>query len=211
MMQEEEKFKLLLSRVSELFLKYGLRSISMDDISHELGISKKTLYNYVSNKAELIEAVMDNNRDLICTSMTGIQNQGYNAIEELLEISNVVYSYHDSFNQSMTFDLEKYYPDLFLKFREGKLKAVHAYVTDNLNKGIAEGLYRNDLDVSLVASLYVKKMEDVRDERLFQGEGVTFERVFEVMFENHIRGISNESGIAYFEKIKEKYQLKRSK
>ena len=128
------------------------------------------------------------------------------AIDELLEISKVVNGFHESFNAAMLFDLEKFYPDLFAKYKENKVKAVHTFISNNLSKGIEEGIYRNDLDINLIAGLYLKKMDNVRDADFFKDFTLSFEHVFEVMFENHIRGIANEKGIAYFECIKDKYK-----
>jgi TetR/AcrR family transcriptional regulator, cholesterol catabolism regulator len=205
-MQDDIRFRNLLEKVEELFQKYGLRSISMDDIARDLGISKKTLYGYVSNKAELIDAVIGMRRDLVCDFMVKTLGTENNAIDELLKISQILNSTHDSFNTMMVFDLEKFYPELYVKYREEKFSTVHKFIIQNLDNGIREGLYREDLDTNLVASLYIKKMENVRDDEFFRDLNVNFEHVFKVMFENHIRGIANEKGIEYFEHIKDNYK-----
>lgn len=205
-MQDEIKYRNLLEKVAELFQKYGLRSISMDDISRELGISKKTLYGYVSNKADLIDAVIAMRRDLVCDHMVKTLGTENNAIDELLKISQILNNTHDSFNTMMMFDLEKFYPELYVKYRDDRFSTVHRFILQNLENGIREGLYRNDLDTNLIASLYIKKMENVRDDEFFKDLNVNFDHVFEVMFENHIRGIANEKGIAYFEEIRHNYK-----
>lgn len=79
-------------------------------------------------------------------------------------------------------------------------------ILDNLNKGIRQGIYRESQDIELVAGLYIQNIENVHDEKFLNQICFSMEKIFEVMFENHIRGISNPEGIAYFEERKQ--QLK---
>jgi AcrR family transcriptional regulator len=209
-MSEAEKFQQVIHGAASLFRQFGIRSLSMDDISRELGISKKTLYSYVDSKADLIEAIMVSTSEMVHAYMVHIEEQGLNAIDELLEISNVVHSFHDEMNPSMRFDMMKYYPEVFQSFRQRKHKATQEFVIRNLEKGISEGLYRSDIDVVLVANLYIRKMEDIEDPEFPDEEIPPYETIFKVMFENHIRGISNPEGIAYFEKQKIEYEKRRN-
>lgn len=199
----DEKFGSILERTGEMFLKYGIRSVSMDDICREIGISKKTLYQYVGNKKELIEKILD---FTIQEKLVKIYNQetgDNNAIDSLLETSKMINKQFKMHNTSAIFDLEKYYPELYKDFLEKRRDISLDWIDNNLRQGKKEGLYREDLDVDLVALLYVQKLEDItRSESLVMKE-ISFSKIFEVMFENHIRGISNKSGIEYFEKKKE--------
>ncbi|NWJ52684.1 MAG: TetR/AcrR family transcriptional regulator [Bacteroidetes bacterium] len=202
----DEKFEKIIIESAALFRKYGIRSLSMDDISRELGISKKTIYQYVANKAELIEKILEwftNNN--LC--MRSEKNHEANAIDDLLSFSLIVQEESNESTPAILFDLQKYYPDVFKRFSVKKNELVFDHLKRNMLKGIEEGLYRTDLDVDLVSHLYVKKLTDSHDVDFLNTHQLSFSRVFEVMFDNHIRGISNEKGLAYFESKKVKKQL----
>lgn len=198
----DEKLEKILRASGELFKKFGIRNISMDDICRDQGISKKTLYQYVSNKNDLIEKILD----LIN------QNEGQRhiervkpaktAIDQLLEVSKIVSENMKNFNPTITFELQKYYPQIFQKFIEEKRKSIYENIKRNLNKGIDEGLYRSDLDLEVTARFYVQKLENVHTSEFLKCTEFSIEKVFETMFENHIRGISNPKGIEYFEELK---------
>ena len=199
----DEKFKHILKESLRLFLKYGLRNLSMEDICRELGISKKTLYQYVENKADLIDKIMQFHleMDKLCIYEPDLYKDK-NAIDILLDISKTVAEQLKDFKPSINFELQKYYPDTYRKFMEAKRHQVYEGISKNLQKGIDEGLYREDIDVDLVALLYIQNLEDVHNIDFFRGVEKPFEKVFGVMFENHIRSICNAKGMEYFERKK---------
>lgn len=202
----DQKLEKIIAESAALFKKYGIRSLSMDDISRELGISKKTIYQYVPNKAALIEMILDwFTQNNIC--MRPENDQKGNAIDDLLSFSLIIQEESEESTPAIIFDLQKYYPDVFKRFSVHKNKLVFDHLKRNMLKGIEEGLYRTDLDVDLVTHLYVKKLTDIHDEDFIKSHNLSFARVFEVMFDNHIRGISNEKGFAYFESKKKKITI----
>lgn len=199
----DQKLEKIITESAALFRKYGIRSLSMDDISREIGVSKKTIYQYVSNKAELIEKILDwvtaNN---ICLKPE--TSGDANAIDDLLSFSLTIQEETNESTPAILFDLQKYYPDVFKRFSVKKNELVFDHLKRNMLKGIEQGYYRTDLDVDLVSHLYVKKLIDTHDIDFINEHHLSFSRVFEVMFDNHIRGISNEKGLAYFESKKMK-------
>lgn len=198
----EEKLKNIVSGAMSLFNKYSIRSVSMDDIARELGISKKTLYQHVSNKTNLIEKILELENEYVTGMVDEILNKDLNAIDRLLEVSKELSEHHKKTNPSIKFDLIKYYPETHKKHSEKWEKSALNYITNNMKQGIKEGLFRKDLDIGLTANMYIKKIEDITDPDFFTEGDFSFSKIFNVMFENHIRGISNEKGIKYFEKQK---------
>ncbi len=194
-----EKLTLILQTSAKLFKKYGIRSISMDDIAKEMGMSKKTLYQYVENKPDLIEKLLSHHVDdsQACIVEDG---EGLNAIDILLRVSMKVSEEMKDFNPVVAFDLEKFYPALYRSFVSAKREHVYKHIKENLDQGIKEGIYRSDIDADLVAKLYVQKLRDVHDPEFLSSVEFSQEKVFQVMFENHIGGISNAEGIAYYER-----------
>jgi AcrR family transcriptional regulator len=193
-----EKLTLILQTSGKLFKKYGIRSISMDDIAKEMGMSKKTLYQYVENKPDLIEKLLAHFVDESQACIVE-DDQNLNAIDILLRVSMKVSEEMKDFNPIVAFDLEKFYPALYRSFVMAKRDHVYKHIKENLEQGIKEGIYRSDIDADLVAKLYVQKLRDVHDPEFLSSVDFSQEKVFQVMFENHIRGISNAEGIAYYE------------
>jgi TetR/AcrR family transcriptional regulator, cholesterol catabolism regulator len=196
----DEKVDRILSESLRLFMKNGIRSISMDDIAKELGMSKKTIYQYVANKTELVEMVLDFMREKESNICIDGDMTKMNAIDILLAVSRNVSRQMKDLNPINAYELQKYYPSIYREFILKKRDHVYTTLKQNFEQGIAEGIYRNDLDIDLVARLYIQKLVDVHDPEFLSSVNFSFEKVFQVMFDNHIRGIANAEGLAYYEK-----------
>ena len=196
----DEKVDRILSESLRLFMKNGIRSISMDDIAKELGMSKKTIYQYVANKTELVEMVLDFMREKESNICIDGDITKMNAIDILLAVSRNVSRQMKDLNPINAYELQKYYPTIYREFILKKRDHVYTTLKQNFEQGIAEGIYRNDLDIDLVARLYIQKLIDVHDPEFLSSVNFGFEKVFQVMFDNHIRGIANAEGLAYYEK-----------
>ena len=200
----DERFKKILTESAKLFQKCGIRSVSMDDICREMGISKKTMYQYVESKADLIAKILEYGHEQHEKAMDyKNKHDNLNAIDILLEVSKHVCEDMQRFNPSITFDLQKFYPEIFKTMLDKKKAYIFEKIKCNIERGIAEEIYRPDLDVELVAQLYVQRLVDFHNPEFVASGNLSFEKVFRVMFENHIRGISNAKGIEYFEKQKQ--------
>ncbi len=196
----DERVERILSESLRLFKKNGIRSVSMDDVSKELGMSKKTIYQFFANKAELVENVLNHMHAKESVQCFGEGESTMNAIDVLLAVSKNVSVQLKDMNPINAYELQKYYPSIYREFVIRKRDHVFEQVKQNFAQGIAEGIYRNDLDIDLVARLYIQKLVDVHDPEFLSSVNFGFEKVFLVMFDNHIRGIANAEGLAYYEK-----------
>lgn len=196
------KFQTILEGIVKLFYEFGIRNLNMDDISRSLGISKKTLYHYVKSKEDLIEKLFYYDQMKWDIEMAKMLTENLNAIEILVQVSLKVFEEMGRFNPQLTFELKKYYEPIFQQFMVRKQNHIFTQISKNIEKGIAEGLYRGDVNVELVAGLYVRNLVMAHNKDFCISESITFEQLFEGMFENHIRAISTPEGIAYFEKRK---------
>lgn len=184
----------------ELFKKLGVRSVSMDDIARELKVSKKTLYQYVSNKSELLEKAFQVHVEMDNEFYQNLSKKsGLNAIDVLLEVSDMVIQKQKELNPSFLFDVQKYYPEVFLKFWNINKEIIRKRILANMERGISEGLYRSDLNINLIVDLYIEKITKMGDLHDTLCEHYSFEEIFKTSFENHIRAIANEKGIKYYE------------
>ena len=200
---KDEKLKVLLEKISHLYIKYGIKSVSMDDIARELGISKKTLYLYFKDKNDLVFQVVayhiKNQNDYFCL----IAEQKLNAIDVLLDVSKRVIMFMETFNSSIRYDLQKYHPEVLKIFTEHRRDHILKNIKNNILKGIEEGIYRNDLIPDVIANLYVTRIDLMFNNDALPENQFTFSMIFDEMFKYHIRGIASKKGIEYYEsKIK---------
>ena len=199
-----EELKNILLKVRDLYMKYGIKSITMDEVASELGISKKTLYQYVTDKDDLVGKFIDNEIELRQEEICKCFKTGFNAIEELFEISIFMNRLMKDQNPATEHDLKKYYPHHYLKTVKTRRERIFNYILMNLKKGKEEGLYREDLDEEIIAKLYLARVESIHSNDLFTVEEFTSLKLFMELLIYHIRGIATEKGIIVLEKkIKE--------
>lgn len=199
---DDPKLQMILEKTVELVFEYGIRNLNMDDISRNLKISKKTLYQYVKNKEDLIEKLFQYDELKWNREFAKIKVEQLNAIEILLKASLLVSEEMSRMDPKLKFELRKYYQPIFDQFMEKRQTYIFNQMIRNIEKGKAEGLYRADVNEELVAGLYVRNLVDMHNKDYCFVENITFEQIFETMFENHIRAISTPDGISYFEKRK---------
>lgn len=195
----DEKFNNIINTARELFFKFGIRNVSMDDICKHMRISKKTLYKYVSNKDELVVKILDSIQEFHDEAEFSEITKGKNAIEFLLFVSKSIYQFSVSTNNPFRIDLEKYYPEYYKIFRDTMQIKSHKYMMENIKQGIEEGLYRESLSLDINATLYLAKMDGVQRDFSRNPEKYTLRQLFEVLFENEVRALATPKGIEFLE------------
>ena len=204
MTDNDNKHQSILVNAFKIFIENGIRNISMDDLCRNMGISKKTLYKYVENKSDLLQRITDYIYSEIKKAIDELDKTELNAIDILLEMSKVPGKLFSHINPIISFEMRKYYPQIYERSQSRRKELIIESVRKNIDQGIKEGLYRQDLNKEIVAQLYFKNIEDFHTTLGDTMKKHPSEKIFEVMFENHIRGIANENGIEYFEKQKAK-------
>ncbi|MDB5203188.1 MAG: TetR/AcrR family transcriptional regulator [Ferruginibacter sp.] len=139
-------------------MQYGLRSVSMDDIANNLGISKKTIYQYFADKDELVNAVVGSiiqHNQQICDFD---RSEAKDAIHEIFLAMDLVVAMFRSMNPSLLFDMQKYYPGAFAKFAQHKNDYIYGIIRDNITRGIREELYRPEIRVDVMARFRVESI-----------------------------------------------------
>lgn len=183
----------------DMYMRLGVKSVTMDDIAKELGMSKKTIYKYVNNKAELVDKAFHNLFYSIRELVEEIFAHDENAIDELFSIDDHVCEVMKNHHPAMIFQLQKYYPETWNSIEKIKSEFIVRMIKKNLKKGINQGLYRDDLKIDIVALFYLVKTEMLHIDDFKEIEKYTEEQI---MFENlkyHIRGIASKKGIEYLE------------
>jgi len=194
----------ILVKVRELYNKYGIKTITMDDVARELGISKKTLYQFVTDKDDLVNKFIDKEIEIRQEEICKCFSIGWNAIEELFEISIFMNKMMRDQNPATEYDLKKYYSHHYQKIVKVRRERMYSYILLNLQKGKEEGLYREEMNEDVIAKLYLSRSENNHFGELFTVEEFTSIELFIELLNYHVRGIATEKGIKVLEnKIKQ--------
>lgn len=157
-MKEAEMKYRIVSATHQLLMQFGVRSVSMDDIASNLGMSKKTLYQYFKDKNEIIEQVVTDiithNEGLCCDNKMETEN----AVHEMFMVITMLRDMFEKMNPSVMFDLHKYHPKAYKKIAEHKDGYLFKIVKENLESGIKQKLYRKDVDVDIMARFRIDTM-----------------------------------------------------
>jgi AcrR family transcriptional regulator len=175
----------ILMHANEMFMQFGLKSVSMDDIASRLGISKKTIYQYFADKEALVKEVV--------SKRTGENQLVYecdcerseNAIHEFFLAKEQASKLFQTMNPSIIYDLHKYYPKAFQIFSAHKNVFIYEKIKNNIIRGIQEGLYRDDIDIETMARF--------RAESLI----MPFNPSFQSMLHKDLVAVSNEISIHF--------------
>jgi AcrR family transcriptional regulator len=194
----------ILKKSSEIFLKYGFKSITMDDIAQELGISKKTIYKFYKNKVELVDEAITYMHQNMHQAIQCICEKGYNAIEENFEIKKMFKDMFKNSDDSPMYQLEKYYPKTFNKIVANEFSMFKECIAENIKKGILEGLYREDLNIELTAKFYFSLAMSVYDTNLYTYNKNTINKLEIQVLEYHTRAIATKKGLEILEEQLEK-------
>src|SRR3972149_2472914 len=198
-LEMENELLEILKKVKALYIKYGIKSITMDDVARELGISKKTLYQYVQNKDELVEKVVDLHQAEQDVFFEKIKSKKLNAIQSLLWVNKLISKMMEDYNPSVEFDLKKYHSSVFRKIKERGQKKMFDSVLDNIIQGKKEGLYRSNINETLIAKMYVLRVEMMMESDVISRDEMRDPENISQILEYHIRGIASEKGIKEYE------------
>jgi len=180
---------------SELFLTYGFKSVTMDDIANKIGISKKTIYQHFENKTKLVEVTTLSLFELISEGIDCISALEKNPIEEIYDIKKFVMEHLKDEKSSPQYQLQKYYPKIYASLKTKQFDVMQSCVTDNLKRGIALGLYRDSLNVDFISRIYFSSIVSIKDQDMFPLQKFSMNMLMEYYLEYHLRGICTEKGL----------------
>lgn len=202
----EDKKQYILKNVGKLYLKFGIRSVTMDDVAHEFGISKKTLYQNFSDKEDLVSQVIDYylknpvfNLNKKCSG---------NSIDRIFALRSHVTKILKHFNNNLELDLKKQYPHLYKKVHDFKRQRIFNDTVKNIKEGKREGLFKQELEPEFVAKLQVGRMLYTLnpDNEIFDESEVMSIELFDKVMDYHMSAICTSEGLKYYRKQKNKYQ-----
>lgn len=202
-MNEEKDIKdRILLGAQELFLRYGVRSVSMDDIARHLSMSKKTLYHYFADKDEIVTMVASYHMEINQKKYEGFHTTAKNAIDELVKISTCIKTDMQKMNPSLLFDLQKYHAKAWEAWLSHKQTYIGNSIVRNLLQGIEEGFYRPEINKDILAKARLELIQLTFNEQVFSPEKYNLAEVSIQIFEHFIYGILTDKGRKVYEKYK---------
>ena len=190
----------IFTKADELFMRYGIRSITMDEIANRLGISKKTLYQYVDNKADLINKVIQQHLSEELTAIKKIQDEAEDAIHEMILSARHSTQQLRELSPTTVYDLKKYYPASWQLIEDMHHGGVYEVLKLNLERGIEQGVYRADINPKIIARFHVNQMALIVDEAIFPLREYNRQNLMEQFLSYHIHGIASAKGLELYEK-----------
>jgi len=184
----------IIEKSCDLFLTLGFKSVTMDDLANEMGISKKTIYAHFENKTELVEECTMYLFQAISQGIDHICGLGKNPIEELYDIKKFVMQHLKGEKTSPQYQLQKYYPKIFTTLRNQQFEVMQSCVLDNIRRGIDLGIYRENLNIDFVSRIYFSGVTSIKDHRFFPQDLFQIDLLMDDYLEYHLRGIVTPKG-----------------
>lgn len=191
----------IVNKASELFLTLGFKSVTMDDLANEMGISKKTIYSHFPNKTKLVGECTMHVFQSISKGIDHICSLHKNPIEELYEIKRHMMVHLKNEKSSPQYQLQKYYPQVYETLRTKQYDMMQECVVENLNKGVQMGIYRENLNVDFVSRIYFSGVMSIKNIELFPQDMFPMAALMDNYLEYHLRGIVTPKGRKFLNKI----------
>lgn len=184
---------------NDLFLTFGFKSVTMDDIASKIGVSKKTIYKYFKNKTELVNEVTNHTFETISCGIDEICNKNLNPIEEIFSIKRLVMEHLKDEKSSPQYQLQKYYPNTYTQLKQKQFLQMQECVINNLKLGINNGFYRENIDLEFISRIYFIGLTGIKDKDFFPLDNYSMKELMNYYLEYHMRGICTEKGIQQLE------------
>ncbi|MFP9113994.1 TetR/AcrR family transcriptional regulator [Flavobacterium sp. RHBU_3] len=190
----------ILEKAMELYLKLGFKGVTLDDIAQEMSISKKTIYQHFSNRNELIEAVAKTIMEEIKCDIDTLSQGQMDPMEEMFAIRRYLRKTLEGKFQLPIYQLNKFFPEIAQKLKRDQFGKMYESVIDNLKRGIALELYRDDLNLEFVIRIYFAGITGTKDTDLFPEDQFNIHSVTNLYLEYHLRAICTQKGVTLLEK-----------
>jgi len=196
----------ILIKAEELFMQFGIRSVSMDDIANQLGMSKKTLYQYFADKDELVEAVVDGHINRAEGDCMNCRKQANDAIHEIFLTMEQIMVEFNNMNPMLLYDLEKFHFRGYQRFKNYKDKFLLEMIRNNIEWGIKDELYRADLNIDVLSKFRIESIMIPFNVGVFPPGKYNLAKTSEIIIENFTYGLASIKGHKLIQKYHEQHK-----
>lgn len=201
--EELETKERIISGAQELFHKYGIRTVTMDDIAKHLGMSKKTIYKYFKDKDDLVITKTINFLEQRARQIEEFQAKAENAIEEMFMSMKATSDLFKQMSPTLFYDMQKQHPAAWQKFREFKEVSIAGRIERNLKRGIEEGLYRKDIHIQTMSRLRCEEIELPMYKDVYDSTKFNITEVQQQILDHFLHGIATLKGHRLINKYKQ--------
>ena len=194
-------------KAHEMFLQYGIRSVSMDDIAAQLGISKKTLYQYCTDKDELVDAVLQYEIEHGQQDCTQCFQQSKDAVDEIFLTMERIVEQFRNMNPMVLYDLQKFHFNAFQKFLKYKNGFLQEVIRKNIERGIKEELYRPEINADVLSKFRLESMMIAFNMNVFPPRKYNLAEVTLEIIEHYLYGLATLKGHKLILKYKQERKL----
>ena len=194
--------KEIVTSASYLFLQFGYKAVTMDDIAEHMRISKKTIYHYFDDKTSLVRSSVLHVFEEVKDKIVAIQSSIDNPIESLYEIQKIAVQILGNKDKSPQYQLQKYYPSIYMEIRKKELSAFGETFKTSLKKGMKSGLFRTSIDPDFIMRIYFNGFRGLRDIELFPPEDYDIDQIIGKYIDYHLRAIATPKGLQFLEEYK---------
>lgn len=192
----------ILKVADDICNRIGFRAMTMDDLALKLGISKKTLYQYYEDKEALVDAVITDEMESKQNDCTICSEIAVDAVDEIFLLLEMMSQNFKNLNPVIVNDLQKYFPSISKKFMEFKNQYYYKVVSDNLKRGISEGLYRSDINIDVLTKYRLECAMIPFNQEVFPSNKYDLTLVTREFVEHFLHGIVTEKGYELILKYK---------
>ncbi|MBN1115693.1 MAG: TetR/AcrR family transcriptional regulator [Bacteroidales bacterium] len=160
----------IISQTGDLFKKYGIKSITMDDISRAMGVSKKTIYQHIPDKTELVQLVVEQELNQLKDKLNKAKDSSDDPIHQFVQYTKVMNEFSHDYSYVIEYDLNKYYPQIFSFIKEKYIVLLIDTVVENIIFGKKTGVYRKDIDEKIFAKIHVSNAKHFSDDQILTKE-----------------------------------------
>ena len=185
----------IIQRASQLFLELGFKTVTMDVIAQDMGISKKTIYSHFENKTSLVEATILKIFSTISEGAACIYGSGENPIDEFFSIRDYIISTLTKQKPIARYQLQKFYPEIYSDIQAKQLGVIMTCLKENLIRGQELGLYRQEVDIDFASRIYYASMNITKDPVIFPPEQFELPYLFKQVISHFLFGICTPKGI----------------
>ncbi|HTA28083.1 MAG TPA: TetR/AcrR family transcriptional regulator [Bacteroidia bacterium] len=192
----------ILKGAEELFFRYGIKGITMDDVAKHLSMSKRTIYEKFPHKEAIVEILLKEHLEKHLSDCKKYRNAATNAIEEIFMMLTPIKELFAAMNPRLLFELKKFHPKAWQDYVEFKRTTLMESMISNMKRGIKEGLYRDDIDVNVLAILRIEEVEIAWNQEIYPSAKFDLAKVHISLLEHFLFGITNIKGHQMAEKFK---------
>lgn len=190
-MEAKEK---ILKAAEELFIRFGIRSVTMDDVARDASMSKKTLYQYFDNKDTLVSEVAINHLETESREFEEITKQSKDAIDDMLLVSQCLRKHVFRMNPSLLFDMQKYHSKAWDEYLKFKHTTIRGHIKKNIKQGIEEGYFRSEIDAEILSRLRVEQVQLAFNPKIFPTDKFDFTNTQIQILNHFIHGLLTDKG-----------------